>query len=136
MNVATLLNEIIWAYDHSARAKRKWPAKHHNILWYTKGSGDCGFHHKDPDRLPHMAPGLADPEEPACGMTATDTWRHTIVLTNRSAQTGHPTQKPLGVLRRSIRSSSSRIGLVMGYMPGAAVWALAAWNSAVVCAGW
>src|SRR5262249_47420902 len=27
-------NEIIWAYDYGARSKRRWPAKHDNILWY------------------------------------------------------------------------------------------------------
>ena len=34
-------NEIIWAYDYGARATKRWPAKHDNILWYTK----------DPDAL-------------------------------------------------------------------------------------
>jgi hypothetical protein len=29
-------NEIIWAYDYGARATKRWPAKHDNILWYTK----------------------------------------------------------------------------------------------------
>ena len=29
-------NEIIWAYDYGARSKQKWPAKHDNILWYSK----------------------------------------------------------------------------------------------------
>ena len=36
------LNEIIWAYDYGARAKRRWPAKHDTILVYVK----------DPARLP------------------------------------------------------------------------------------
>ncbi len=31
------LNEIIWAYDYGARTKKKWPAKHDNILVYVKG---------------------------------------------------------------------------------------------------
>ena len=30
------LNEIIWAYDYGARAKRRWPAKHDTILVYVK----------------------------------------------------------------------------------------------------
>jgi site-specific DNA-methyltransferase (adenine-specific) len=32
----SFLNEIIWAYDYGARTKRKWQAKHDNILWYAK----------------------------------------------------------------------------------------------------
>jgi hypothetical protein len=34
------LNEVIWAYDYGARTKRRWPAKHDDILVYVK----------DPDR--------------------------------------------------------------------------------------
>ncbi len=30
------LNEIIWAYDYGGRSKKKWPAKHDNILWYAR----------------------------------------------------------------------------------------------------
>ncbi len=30
------LNEIIWAYDFGGRPKRRWPAKHDNILVYVK----------------------------------------------------------------------------------------------------
>jgi site-specific DNA-methyltransferase (adenine-specific) len=29
------LNEIVWAYDYGARARRRWPAKHDNILVYV-----------------------------------------------------------------------------------------------------
>jgi len=30
------LNEVIWAYDYGARTKRRWPAKHDDILVYVK----------------------------------------------------------------------------------------------------
>ncbi len=33
---ACFQNEIIWAYDYGARATKRWPAKHDNILWYTR----------------------------------------------------------------------------------------------------
>jgi adenine specific DNA methylase Mod len=28
----SFLNEIIWAYDYGVRSRKKWPAKHDNIL--------------------------------------------------------------------------------------------------------
>ena len=31
----SFMNEIIWAYDYGARTKRRWSAKHDNILWYV-----------------------------------------------------------------------------------------------------
>src|ERR1700734_1356086 len=37
-------NEIIWAYDYGARATKRWPAKHDNILWYTKDPTRYTFH--------------------------------------------------------------------------------------------
>jgi len=39
----SFLNEIIWAYDYGARTKKKWPAKHDNILWYAKNPDDYIF---------------------------------------------------------------------------------------------
>ncbi|MEO5953708.1 MAG: DNA methyltransferase, partial [Chloroflexia bacterium] len=31
----SFLNEVIWSYDYGARTRRKWPAKHDNILVYV-----------------------------------------------------------------------------------------------------
>lgn len=45
-------NEIIWAYDYGARSKKKWPAKHDNILWYTKDPKRYTFHLDECDRIP------------------------------------------------------------------------------------
>ena len=39
----SFMNEIIWAYDYGARAKRRWSAKHDNLLWYVKDPEDYVF---------------------------------------------------------------------------------------------
>ena len=52
------MNEIIGAYDDGARAKKKWPTKHDNILWYAKDPRRFTFRHADIDRILYMAPGL------------------------------------------------------------------------------
>ncbi|MBI3960651.1 MAG: site-specific DNA-methyltransferase, partial [Chloroflexi bacterium] len=75
----SFLNEIIWAYDYGARSKKKWPAKHDNILWYSKDPTNYQFHLEECDRIPYMAPGLVGPEKAARGKTPTDVWWHTIV---------------------------------------------------------
>jgi site-specific DNA-methyltransferase (adenine-specific) len=72
-------NEIIWAYDYGARATKRWPAKHDNILWYTKDLERYTFHLGESDRIPYMAPGLVGAEKAARGKTPTDVWWHTIV---------------------------------------------------------
>lgn len=101
------MNEIIWAYDYGARSKKKWPAKHDNILWYAKNPNRYTFRFEDMDRIPYMAPGLVTPEKADRGKTPTDVWWHTIVPTNGKERTGYPTQKPLGILNRIIRIHSN-----------------------------
>jgi len=114
----SFLNEIIWAYDYGARNRKKWPAKHDNILWYAKDPQNYIYNVDDIDRIPYMAPGLVGPEKAARGKLPTDTWWHTIVPTNSKEKTGYPTQKPLGILRRIIRASSKEGGTVLDFFAG------------------
>jgi len=100
------LNEIIWAYDYGARARRRWPAKHETILVYVKDPARYVFDSDAVDREPYMAPGLVTAEKAARGKLPTDVWWHTIVSPTGREKTGYPTQKPLGVLRRIVQASS------------------------------
>lgn len=100
------LNEIVWAYDYGARAKRRWPAKHDTILVYVRDSGSYFFDSEEVDREPYMAPGLVTAEKAARGKLPTDVWWHTIVPTSGAEKTGYPTQKPEGILRRMVQAST------------------------------
>jgi site-specific DNA-methyltransferase (adenine-specific) len=100
------LNEIVWAYDYGARARRRWPAKHDTILVYVKDSERYYFDSAQVDREPYMAPGLVTAEKAARGKLPTDVWWHTIVSPTGREKTGYPTQKPLGILRRIVQASS------------------------------
>jgi site-specific DNA-methyltransferase (adenine-specific) len=100
------LNELIWAYDYGARAKRRWPAKHDTILVYVKDPAAYFFDSEEVDREPYMAPGLVGAEKAARGKLPTDVWWHTIVPTNGAEKTGYPTQKPEGIVRRMLQAST------------------------------
>jgi site-specific DNA-methyltransferase (adenine-specific) len=100
------LNEIVWAYDYGARAKRRWPAKHDTIFVYVKDPERYFFDSEAVDREPYMAPGLVTAEKAARGKLPSDCWWHTIVSPTGKEKTGYPTQKPLGVLRRIVQASS------------------------------
>jgi site-specific DNA-methyltransferase (adenine-specific) len=100
------LNELIWAYDYGARAKRRWPAKHDTILVYVKDPSAYYFDSAAVDREPYMAPGLVTAEKAARGKLPTDVWWHTIVPTNGAEKTGYPTQKPEGIVRRMVQAST------------------------------
>lgn len=111
------LNEIIWAYDYGARSTKKWPAKHDNILVYSK-SPSYYFNSEEVDREPYMAPGLVTPEKAERGKLPTDVWWHTIVSPTGKEKTGYATQKPEGILRRIIMASSQPGDLVVDFFAG------------------
>jgi site-specific DNA-methyltransferase (adenine-specific) len=111
-------NEIIWAYDYGARAKKRWPAKHDNILWYTKDVERYTFNLDECDRIPYMAPGLVGEEKAARGKTPTDVWWHTIVSPTGKEKTGYATQKPLGVLERIVKVHSNAGETVLDFFAG------------------
>jgi site-specific DNA-methyltransferase (adenine-specific) len=100
------LNEIIWAYDYGSRSKSRWPAKHDTILVYVKDADAYYFNSEEVDREPYMAPGLVTAEKAARGKLPTDVWWHTIVPTNGKEKTGYATQKPEGVVRRTVLAST------------------------------
>jgi site-specific DNA-methyltransferase (adenine-specific) len=111
-------NEIIWAYDYGARATKRWPAKHDNILWYTKDPKQYTFNLNETDRIPYMAPGLVGAKKAARGKTPTDVWWHTIVSPTGKEKTGYATQKPLGVLERIVRVHSNAGETVLDFFAG------------------
>jgi site-specific DNA-methyltransferase (adenine-specific) len=111
------VNEIIWAYDYGARSTKKWPAKHDNILVYSK-SPNYFFNSEEVDREPYMAPGLVTPEKAERGKLPTDVWWHTIVSPTGKEKTGYATQKPEGILRRIITASSRPGDLVVDFFAG------------------
>ena len=111
-------NEIIWAYDYGARATKRWPAKHDNILWYTRDPERYTFNLGESDRIAYMAPELVGAEKAARGKTPTDVWWHTIVATNGKEKTGYATQKPMGILERIVRVHSNPGDLVLDFFAG------------------
>jgi site-specific DNA-methyltransferase (adenine-specific) len=115
---ACFMNEIIWAYDYGGRSKRRWPAKHDTIFWYTKDPERYVFNYEAIDRIPYMAPDLVGAEKAQRGKTPTDVWWLTIVPTNSKEKTGYPTQKPLKLLERIVRVHSDVGDWVLDFFAG------------------
>ncbi len=112
------LNEIIWSYDYGGRSKRRWPAKHDNILVYVKDRERYVFHQDAIDRIPYMAPELVGPDKAKRGKLPTDVWWQSIVGTNAKERTGYPTQKPMALAERIIRASSDADAMVLDPFAG------------------
>lgn len=123
---ACFQNEIIWAYDYGARASKRWPAKHDNILWYSRDPVHYTFELDATDRIPYMAPKLVGAAKAARGKTPTDVWWHTIVSPTGKEKTGYATQKPLGILERILRVHSHPGERVLDFFAGSGTTGLAA----------
>jgi site-specific DNA-methyltransferase (adenine-specific) len=119
------LNEIVWAYDYGGRARDRWARKHDTLLWYAKGDR-WTFERDAIDRIPYLAPGLVGPEKAAVGKLPTDVWWMTIVPPGSRERTGYPTQKPVRLLERIIRSSSREGDLVLDAYAGSGTTGVAA----------
>ncbi|MFL2664847.1 MAG: DNA-methyltransferase [Dehalococcoidia bacterium] len=122
----SFINEIIWSYDYGARSRKKWSAKHENILWYAIDPSNYTFRYHDIDRIPYMAPNLVGAEKAKKGKTPTDSWWHTIVSTNGKEKTGYPTQKPLGIIDRIIKVHSNPGDLVLDFFAGSGTTGMSA----------
>ena len=115
-------NEIIWCYTGPGSAKRWFPRKHDNILFYVKSSlsvfdGDAV---RRPFRATYTAArgvhGARIGEDTTAkrdihyrGTIPTDWWADgflTNVSAYRAELVGYPTQKPLALLERIIKASS------------------------------
>ena len=133
----SFINEIIWAYDYGGKSRSKWPAKHDNILFYAKDPSSYIWNTNELDRIPYMAPGLVGPEKAEKGKLPTDTWWygnlgdklpsskrltdtwwHSIVGTNSKERVGYPTQKPLGIIERIIKTSTLQGQTVLDFFAG------------------
>ncbi len=114
----SFINEIIWAYDYGARSKKRWPAKHDNILWYAVDPQAYTFNYDAIDRIPYLAPGLVGPEKAARGKTPTDTWWNTIVSPTGKEKTGYPTQKPRAIIDRIVRVHSNPGDRLLDFFAG------------------
>ncbi|WP_240665889.1 site-specific DNA-methyltransferase [Agromyces sp. LHK192] len=120
------LNELIWAYDYGAKARRRWPTKHDTILVYVKDPDRYWFDSTAVDREPYMAPGLVTAEKAERGKLPTDVWWHTIVSPTGREKTGYPTQKPAGILRRIVQASTREGDWVLDFFAGSGTTGAAA----------
>lgn len=129
------INEIIWHYTGGGRAKNYFSRKHDSILVYAK-SGKFTFN-GDAVRIPYKkGSGYAQSgivsrtgkrymPNPA-GTVPDDVWDMPIINPLSRERTGYPTQKPVALLERIIRASSTPGDLVADFFCGSGTLAVAA----------
>ncbi len=125
----SLVNLIIWTYPNGVSAHRFFANRHEEIAWFAKTSGY--FFDLDAVREPFdeavKAAYRRDPrlrrESIEKGKNPTNVWRIGRLNANALERVGHPTQKPVAVIRRLIRALSYPGSVVLDFFAGSAVTA-------------
>ncbi len=141
-------NEVVWCYTGPSNAKKYFPRKHDIILFYAQQGYDF---HPDAVRVPYsdsslkrISAGYNAPDQGGAkwgeyghstermkelaqrGKVVEDYWNIPTVSRNRKERTGYPTQKPLALLERIIKASSSKGDIVLDPFCGCATTCVAA----------
>jgi len=112
-------NEIIWAYRGGGSSKKDFGKRHDVIFRYSKS--DKYIFYPDDVRIPYQAEGINRTDDAMwgkhkgtdkvykphpLGKIPEDWWPINILNANDPERLGYPTQKPLALLERIIKSSS------------------------------
>jgi site-specific DNA-methyltransferase (adenine-specific) len=119
-----LVNTIIWHYKNGMSAHRYFANRHEEIIWLVKTDKyyfdlDSVRAKYDPDELKEA---LKDkrliPENVMKGKNPTNVWDIGRLNGNSVERVGHPTQKPLEVIRRLVLSLSYPDSVVLDFFAG------------------
>lgn len=121
------INEIIWSYNYGGRSRDRWAAKHDNIFVYSKNVLTRSWFADQSDRIPYKTPELqylnrsreAAEKRIAQGQIPTDVWSDiSIIGTQAKERVGYPTQKPVKLIERFLRSLTQEGDVVVDVFAG------------------
>ncbi len=128
-----LVNEIIWFYKGAGVPKDRYARRHDNILWYAKSNKEWVFNLEDlripyskstQERFKHVVnnkrkSGDFGPQSlNKKGKHPEDVFEIPIVAPSANERLGYPTQKPLVLLERIIKTASKRGDVVADFFCG------------------
>ena len=127
LKLFNLVNLIIWNYANGMGAHRFFANRHEEIVWFTKTTKY--YFDLDSVREPfdeetkrqYMKGTRLRPEGLEKGRNPTNVWRLGRLNHNSLERVGHPTQKPIAVIERLVKSMSYRGSVVLDFFGGSAV---------------
>jgi site-specific DNA-methyltransferase (adenine-specific) len=122
-----LVNLIIWNYPNGMGAHRFFANRHEEIVWFSKTTKY--YFDLESVREPfdeetkrlYMKDKRLRPDSVEKGRNPTNVWRFTRLNGNALERVGHPTQKPIAIIDRIIRSMSYDGSVVLDFFAGTAV---------------
>lgn len=124
-----LVNLIIWNYPNGMGAQRFFANRHEELVWFTKSKKY--FFDLDAVREPYdeatkkayMKDKRLRPESIEKGRNPTNVWQIGRLNGNSKERVGHPTQKPIAIIDRIIKSMSYEGSTVLDFFAGSGVTA-------------
>ena len=122
-----LVNLIIWNYPNGMGAQRFFANRHEEIVWFTKSTKY--FFDLDAVREPfdeitkreYLKDKRLRPESIEKGKNPSNVWRIGRLNGNSLERVGHPTQKPIALIERIVKSLSWEGSVVLDFFAGSAV---------------
>ena len=119
-----LINTIIWYYKNGMSAHRYFANRHEEAIWLAK-TNDYYFD-LDSVRVPYSEEELKfalkdkrlNPENTLKGKNPTNVWQIGRLNGNSKERVGHPTQKPVEIIRRFVKSLSYPGSVVLDFFAG------------------
>ncbi len=128
-------NEIIWQYFMGGKSKKQFAKKHDCIFWFTK-TNNWYFNPVHVNRHLDFKPSLNDDSKNGTvwknklgywsKVQCPDVWNIKSVFNMSKEYIGYPTQKPLALLDRIIKTSCSEEGIVLDPFCGSGTTCIAA----------
>lgn len=118
------VNLVIWYYKTGMSAHRFFANRHEEALWFAKTKQY--YFNLDAVRIPfdeetqkaYLKDKRLNPESVIKGKNPTNVWQIERLIANSSERVGHPTQKPLELIRRFVRGLSYPGATVLDFFAG------------------
>ena len=118
------VNLIVWYYRNGMSAHRFFANRHEEAIWLSKTKKY--YFDLDSVRVPYdeetkrlyMKDKRLNPETVEKGKNPTNVWEIGRLNGNSKERVGHPTQKPLEIIRRFVRSLSYEGSTVLDFFAG------------------
>lgn len=119
-----LVNTIVWYYKNGMSAHRYFANRHEEIIWLVKT--DKYYFDLDSVRVQYSEEDLKNalkdkrlnPDNVRKGKNPTNVWEMGRLNGNSLERVGHPTQKPLEVIRRLVKALSYPGSTVLDFFAG------------------
>lgn len=119
-----LINTIIWHYKNGMSAHRFFANRHEEAIWLVKGNDyyfdldSVRVKYSDEELKSALKDKRLNPENTVKGKNPTNVWEIGRLNGNSKERVGHPTQKPVEIIRRIVRALSYPDSVVLDFFCG------------------